>query len=154
MAVEKDIVADHVQDKAKLELHKQHSVCLVLDFGSQYTQLIGRRVRSLNVYSMLKPGDISLVRLVSHLQMPGLWPRSSSIEPCTDMNPYEMTAPLPLHTPPPCNPKQLVAERTLRSTLSAANVMHSFQVRKARCRAWAGQHSRPEHMQSVQMRET
>ncbi len=62
MAVEKDIVADHVQDKAKLELHKQHSVCLVLDFGSQYTQLIGRRVRSLNVYSMLKPGDISLVR--------------------------------------------------------------------------------------------
>ena len=63
MAVEKDIVADHVRDKAKLELHKLHSVCLVLDFGSQYTQLIGRRVRSLNVYSMLKPGDISLVSL-------------------------------------------------------------------------------------------
>lgn len=58
MAVEAGVVAD----KVRLELDKQHSVCLVLDFGSQYTQLIGRRVRSLNVYSMLKPGDISLVR--------------------------------------------------------------------------------------------
>ena len=63
MAVEAGLVAD----KAKLELHKQHSVCLVLDYGSQYTQLIGRRVRSLNVYSMLKPGDISLVSAVACL---------------------------------------------------------------------------------------
>ena len=45
------------------ELHKKHSVCLVLDYGSQYTQLIARRVRELGVYSMLLPGDITLVRL-------------------------------------------------------------------------------------------
>ena len=64
MATETNAVAE------KVELHAKHSVCLVLDFGSQYTQLIGRRVRSLNVYSMIKPGDITLVRtvLIQHAQ--------------------------------------------------------------------------------------
>jgi len=28
---------------------------LILDFGSQYTQLIGRRVRELNIFSEIKP---------------------------------------------------------------------------------------------------
>ncbi len=35
---------------------------LILDFGSQSTQLIGRRVRQLGVYSEIVPGDLSLDR--------------------------------------------------------------------------------------------
>jgi GMP synthase (glutamine-hydrolysing) len=33
---------------------------LILDFGSQYTQLIGRRVRELGVYAQIAPGDAEL----------------------------------------------------------------------------------------------
>mmetsp|Transcript_2218 Transcript_2218/g.14722 ORF Transcript_2218/g.14722 Transcript_2218/m.14722 type:complete len:107 (+) Transcript_2218:106-426(+) len=35
---------------------------LVLDFGSQYTQLICRRVREVGFYSQLLPSDVSMVR--------------------------------------------------------------------------------------------
>ncbi len=41
-----------------------HTVCLVLDFGSQYTQLIARRVRENAVMSIMLPGDVTLVRPV------------------------------------------------------------------------------------------
>jgi GMP synthase (glutamine-hydrolysing) len=34
---------------------KNHDKVLILDFGSQYTQLIGRRVRELNIYSEIFP---------------------------------------------------------------------------------------------------
>lgn len=37
----------------------QHEKILILDFGSQYTQLIARRVRELRVYCELHPCDIS-----------------------------------------------------------------------------------------------
>ena len=38
----------------------QASRILILDFGSQYTQLIARRVRELHVYCEIHPSDISL----------------------------------------------------------------------------------------------
>ena len=38
-----------------LILHMQHDKVLILDFGSQYTQLIARRVRELNIYSEIFP---------------------------------------------------------------------------------------------------
>jgi hypothetical protein len=53
--------ADPASKKAKT-LHDEHSVVLVLDYGSQYTQLICRRIRELNIFSMMFPGDASLVR--------------------------------------------------------------------------------------------
>src|ERR1039457_1764164 len=36
-----------------------HTKILILDFGSQYTQLIARRVREANVYCELHPWDVS-----------------------------------------------------------------------------------------------
>lgn len=41
-----------------------HSVVLVLDYGSQYTQLIARRIREIGMLSILLPGDASMVRSV------------------------------------------------------------------------------------------
>lgn len=40
-----------------------HSAVVVLDYGSQYTQLICRRIRELSIYSVMLPGDVSMVRV-------------------------------------------------------------------------------------------
>ena len=48
---------------------KKIDTILVLDFGSQYTQLIARRVRENNVYSEIYPWDIDAVSY-THLTLP------------------------------------------------------------------------------------
>ena len=39
------------------------SQVVILDYGSQYTQLITRRVREVEVYSILLPGDATFKRV-------------------------------------------------------------------------------------------
>eukprot|EP00873_Tetraselmis_striata_P008660 jgi/Tetstr1/428924/TSEL_018900.t1 len=56
--------------KAKLEEDvvlkvAKHHLCLVLDYGSQYTQLITRRVREIGCASKLIPGDANMERIKS-----------------------------------------------------------------------------------------
>ena len=36
----------------------QHEIILILDFGSQYTQLIARRLRELGVKTVIQRGDL------------------------------------------------------------------------------------------------
>jgi GMP synthase (glutamine-hydrolysing) len=42
-----------------------HATVVILDYGSQYTQLITRRVRELGIYSVVLAGDSSLERIQS-----------------------------------------------------------------------------------------
>jgi GMP synthase (glutamine-hydrolysing) len=49
-----------------LSLEKKNiDTILVLDFGSQYTQLIARRIRDLNVFSVILPWDVSTEKIKS-----------------------------------------------------------------------------------------
>tara|TARA_B100001057_G_scaffold428595_1_gene454180 strand:+ start:4254 stop:5795 length:1542 start_codon:yes stop_codon:yes gene_type:complete len=41
-------------------MKQREDLILILDFGSQYTQLIARRVREIGIYSLVKPYDINL----------------------------------------------------------------------------------------------
>jgi len=43
-----------------------HSTVVILDYGSQYTQLIARRVREMGIFSIILPGDVSMERLKSY----------------------------------------------------------------------------------------
>ncbi|MGI8641372.1 MAG: glutamine amidotransferase-related protein, partial [Pyrinomonadaceae bacterium] len=42
----------------------QHEVVLILDFGSQYTQLIARRVREQGVYCEIQPFHYPLEKII------------------------------------------------------------------------------------------
>jgi GMP synthase (glutamine-hydrolysing) len=44
-------------------MKKPHSTVVILDYGSQYTQLITRRVRELGIYSVVLAGDATLERI-------------------------------------------------------------------------------------------
>lgn len=45
------------------EMAQHHSTVVILDYGSQYTQLIARRVRELGIFSVILPGDAGLERI-------------------------------------------------------------------------------------------
>ena len=44
-------------------MNQRQDLILILDFGSQYTQLIARRVREIGIYSIVKPYDISFTEI-------------------------------------------------------------------------------------------
>lgn len=43
---------------------ERHETCLVLDFGSQYTQLIARRIREKQVFSVIYPYNVSYQKIL------------------------------------------------------------------------------------------
>ena len=42
---------------------RNRDLILILDFGSQYTQLIARRIRELGIYSLVQPYNVSVSKI-------------------------------------------------------------------------------------------
>ena len=47
-------------------MHPHHDTIVILDFGSQYTQLIARRIRENHVFSVILPAQSSLQEILAH----------------------------------------------------------------------------------------
>lgn len=73
------MTAPPTPEAATKAVFAKHAVCLVLDYGSQYTQLIARRVREAGVLSVLLPGDASMVRAGGSVSEGGQGVRGSGI---------------------------------------------------------------------------
>ena len=55
MSVQPDMTTASQTDAPDLEVHEKHEHILILDFGSQVTQLIARRLRESGVYCEIWP---------------------------------------------------------------------------------------------------
>ena len=64
-------IRNRIPGSIKVRKIRQKDVILVLDFGSQYTQLIARRIRESKVYSQIVPYNISLDE-IEQIQPKGL----------------------------------------------------------------------------------
>jgi len=60
---------------------KAKDVIIIIDCGSQYTQLIARRIRELRVYSEILPWDASVEEIRSNLSHLYLKNRITGIDP-------------------------------------------------------------------------
>src|SRR5437773_3843994 len=58
--------ARRTQEVFLLTNNTQHETIIILDFGSQYTQLIARRVREAGVYCEILPYSVSVDEIQSH----------------------------------------------------------------------------------------
>ncbi len=79
---------------------KEHDKILVLDFGSQYSQLIVRRIRELNVYSELQPYNYPLKEIKRDKRIKGIilsgGPASIVDEDSPDADPDIINSGLPI----------------------------------------------------------